>query len=394
MAVLHRVSRACALLRLIMACSRRLILCLWVALLMAPSPGADAQPASRGTFVGTVRDAETGAALPGAHVFIAASMLGTTTDSTGHFRLAGIPRGAHRVYVSMLGYASATIDTLVQNASIDTLAVRLQPTVLSAGEATVTAERDPKWHDRLEKFERLFIGTSARADQCTLQNPEVLSFETKWWGRFSAHAREPLIIDNRALGYRIRYHLKAFNASGGTVRWDGEPFFQPLTPRDSAEAARWAAERQTAYAGSLRHFLRALLARQTREEGFVVYRHPSDAFRPTSSRFRVSADRLLDPRPDPSLSAMNFFGRLEIIYRHEPETDRFLRWQGTYYERGPRSQTSYLELNEHPVTIDADGEIVEPYGATAYGYFAFERLADAVPSGYRPRTAAASHPPR
>lgn len=382
------------LLQPIMVCFRWLVLCLWVTLLIAPPTSANAQSASRGTFVGSVRDAETGAALPGAHVFIATSMLGTTTDSTGHFRLAGIPLGAHRLYVSMLGYESATIDTLVQDASIDTLAVRLHPTVLSAGEATVTAERDPKWHGRLEKFERLFIGTSTRADRCTLQNPEVLSFETKWWGRFSAHAREPLIIENRALGYRIRYHLEEFHASGGTVRWDGEPFFQSLTPNDSAEAARWAAERQTAYAGSLRHFLRTLLARQTREEGFVVYRHPSDAFRPTSSRFRVSADRLLDPLPDPSVSAMNFFGRLEIIYRDEPETDRFLHWQGTYYKRGPRFQTSYLELNEHPITIDADGEIVEPYGATAFGYFAFERLADAVPSGYRPRPATPAPPLR
>lgn len=363
---------------------RRLLLYIGVVLLTALSTAAHAQPLHKATFVGTVHDAETEAPLPGAHVFIAGSMMGTTTDSTGRFLLAGIPQGAHRLYVSMLGYESATLDTLVQTPSTDTLAIQLQPTVLSAGEVTVTAERDDEWYDRLQKFERLFIGTSARAEQCTLQNPEVLAFETKWWGRFSARARAPLIIENRALGYRIRYHLKEFNASGGTVRWDGEPFFQPLTPSDSAEAARWAEERQAAYAGSLRHFLRALLAHRTREEGFVVYRHPDEAFRPTSSRFRTRADRLLDPLPDPTLSAMNFFGRLEIIYRHERETDRFLRWQRTYHRRGPGPQTSYLELNEHPITIDADGEIVEPYGATAFGYFAFERLADAVPSGYRP----------
>jgi len=378
----------------VMVCSRRLVFCTWALALMALSTGVEAQPARRGAFVGAVRDAETGAPLPGAHVFIAASMLGTTTDSTGHFRLGGIPRGAHRLYVSMLGYESTAIDTLVQDASTDTLAIRLRPAVLSAGEVTVTAERDEKWYDRLEKFERLFIGTSTRADRCTLQNPEVLSFETKWWGRFSAHAREPLIIQNRALGYRIRYHLKEFTASGGTVRWDGEPFFQPLTPSDSAEAARWTEARQKAYAGSLRHFLRALLARRTREEGFVVYRHPSDAFRPTSSRFRVSADRLLDPLPDSALAEMNFFGRLEVIYQHEQETDRFLRWQGTYYQRGPRPQTSHLKLNEHPITIDADGEIVEPYGATAFGYFAFERLADAVPSGYHPPDTSLGRNPR
>jgi hypothetical protein len=285
----------------------------------------------------------------------------------------------------MLGYESTIIDTLVQTATTDTLAIRLPPTVLESEGVTVEAERDKAWYKRLQKFERLFIGTSAQADQCTLLNPEVLAFDTKWWGRFEAFARAPLVIENRALGYRIRYHLDEFRASGGTVRWDGEPFFEPLTPTDTAEAAAWTTNRRRAYAGSMRHFLRALRADRVREEGFIVYRHPNDAFRPTSDRrFLASAQRLLDPLPNDSLSALNFFGRLEIIYRHEQEDERFLRWQGTYHREGPGPQTSYIELNEHPVTVDASGEIVEPYGATVYGHFAFERLADAVPRGYRP----------
>jgi hypothetical protein len=294
----------------------------------------------------------------------------------------------------MLGYESAVIDTLVQVPTpTDTLTIALQPAVLSAGAVTVTAERDKKWRKRLKKFERLFIGTSERADACTLLNPEVLSFETKWWGRVAADAREPLVIENRALGYRIRYHLEEFSASGGTVRWDGEPFFQLLTPKDSAEAKRWAVRREQAYAGSLRHFLRALRADRLREEGFVIYRHPDDAFRPATRRFRASADRLLDSTPDSSLSELNFFGRLEIIYRHEQADHRFAQWQGRYHRSTGGPQRSYLELNEHPVTVDASGEIVEPYGATAYGHFAFERLADAVPSGYRPLPSPSSPSP-
>ena len=363
----------------------RLLLGIGIALLATSwIATANAQSPPRARFVGTVHDAETNTPLPGAHVFIAASMIGTTTDSTGRFQLDGIPRGAHRLYVSMLGYEPVTIDTLVQETTTDTLAIQLQPTVLESEGVTVEAERDEEWYERLQKFERLFIGTSNRADQCTLLNPEVLAFETKWWGRFEAMARAPLLIENRALGYRIRYHLDEFRASGGTVRWDGEPFFEPLTPRDSAEAATWTTNRRRAYAGSMRHFLRALRTDRVREEGFILYRHPNDAFRPTSSRFLTRASRLLDPLPNDSLSALNFFGRLEIIYRHEQEDERFLRWKGAYHRDAPGPQTSYLELNEHPVTVDASGEIVEPYGATVYGHFAFERLADAVPRGYRP----------
>jgi hypothetical protein len=352
--------------------------------LLVPSGGlaVHAQSSPQARLVGVVRDAETNAFLPGAHVFIAASMIGTTTDSTGRFDLREIPLGAHRLYVSMLGYEPAVLDTLLQSATTDTLAFELKPTVLSAGEVTVTAERDKDWYKRLQKFKRLFIGTSRRADECTLLNPEVLAFETRWWGRFKAFARAPLLIENRALGYRIRYHLDEFRASGGTVRWDGEPFFEPLTPADSAEAVAWATNRRKAYSGSMRHFLRALRSDRLREAGFTVYHHPNEAFRSTSSRFRVRARRLIKPAAEDSVSTLNFFGRLEIIYRHEQEDNRFLRWAGAYHRRASGLQTSHLELNEHPVTVDASGEIVEPYGATVYGHFAFERLADAVPREY------------
>jgi len=47
-------------------------------------------------------------------------------------------------------------------------------------------------------------------------------------------------------------------------------------------------------------------------------------------------------------------------------------------------QTSYLELNEHPITVDKVGEILEPYGTTQFGYFFFERLAMKTPREYRP----------
>ncbi len=55
-------------------------------------------------LTGTVVDAETGAPLDGANVFIAASTMGTATDAAGRFRIDRVPPGAHRLYVSMIGY--------------------------------------------------------------------------------------------------------------------------------------------------------------------------------------------------------------------------------------------------------------------------------------------------
>lgn len=217
-------------------------------------------------------------------------------------------------------------------------------------------------------------------------NPEVLRFETRWWGRFTAEALAPLEIENRALGYRITYYLDEFKHTGTRTRWDGEPLFSEMEPGDSLQAAYWEQNRREAFYGSLRHFLLALLQDSVREEGFVLYRLPRDVHGLSPrNRFRATARRLIRDGEEDYLYRLNFFGRLEIIYTRAEEDERYVRWASRHAYRAPAgSQTSYLELNEHPVTIDSGGEIVEPYGATRFGYFAFHRLADLTPREYRP----------
>ncbi len=370
--------------------ARRLGLVGWLlaGVMLGLTGSLGAQPSVTATLRGTVVDSTSGTPLPGAHVFVATSMIGTTTDGDGRFRLPGVPTGVQRLYASMLGYEPATVDTLVRAEQTLTLRLQLKPTVLEAEGVVVEAERDEKWRDRLATFERLFIGTSRNADHCTLMNPEVLRFEDGWLKPFRAEASAPLIIENHALGYRIRYFLKAFSAQGATVKWDGEPLFMPLVPKDSAEAAKWHRNRRDAYHGSLRHFLRALLHDRLDDAGFIVHRLPPvSGFRSVGRemKFPVSADDLLESVPDTSLWRLDVHGRLEIIYPEEQESEAFLRWQRRIHHDVPGPQTSFIELNEPHVTVDATGEIVEPYGATVFGYFAFERLADLTPQEYRPQ---------
>lgn len=362
-----------------------LLLVLFVGLVA--SPPVAAQSDREITITGSVLNAETGAPLSGAHVFISRSTIGTTTDEEGNFRLTGIPLGAQRLYVSMLGYKNEALDLHQQEERSLSVTFRLDPEVIQVDPISVTAERDEEWNERLRRFERLFIGESERADECTLLNPEVLRFETKWWGKFEASAEEPLIIENRALGYKLTYFLEEFEVRGDIVRWDGEPLFEPLTPEDSAEAHRWANNRLDAYRGSLRHFLQALLHDQVEEEQFDMYRLPrANAFRYTSRADRVptSRDRILKPGPD-STHLLNVRGRLEVIYRGDPESEAYLEWAQVNRRRTRDYQTSQIELNERPIHIDPYGKIVEPYGATLYRYFAFTlRMAELLPREYRP----------
>ncbi len=342
---------------------------------------------STGVIEGRVLDADTDAPLPRTHVFVPESMHGTVADSTGRFRLEGVRSGPKRLYVSRVGYETRSLQLRTPRDHPLVVTLRLDSKVLTSPPVTVSAERDEEWYERLNHFKRLFIGHSDSADKCRLVNPEVLRFDDKWWGRFEAWAEKPVIIENRALGYRVTYFLKEFEESGSVVRWDGEPLFEPLTPKDSAQAIRWRQNRLEVYRGSLRHFLRSLMDDRLDEEQFDLYRLPrASAFRYTAraNRFPTSRDRILEPGPD-STYLLDAHDRLEVVYHGEPESEAYLEW-ADLRRRTPRDhQTSQIELNEHPIHIDPSGEIIEPYGATLYQYFAFTaRMAERLPREYEP----------
>ena len=356
-------------------------------LLLALAAGAR-PAAAQTTLRGTVVDRETGGPLPGAHVFVAQSMVGTTTDADGRFVLRDLRPGAAHLVISMVGYASQKNTLLLTGSGTRTFRIRLTPVVVEVPEVTITGERDEEWYDRLDTFTRLFIGASPLAERCSLLNPQALRFEKKWWGKFTAEATEPLVIANRALGYRVTYHLKDFEKSGDVIRWDGEPLFEPLTPRDSAEARRWTANRRRVYRGSLRHFLTALIHDRLDAEQFSMRWLPrAGVYRSVhrADRHPISRDRILSPDAD-STWELRFSGRLEVTYRGEPEREGYLRWARQQRDRAPRPfQRSHISLDDPPVHVDAYGEIVEPYGATVYRYFSYElRLSGLLPREYTP----------
>lgn len=63
--------------------------------------------AQTGTISGTVRDAATGEALPGANVRVDGTHLGAATDIDGRFVIRDVPVGTYDVVASFAGYEIA-----------------------------------------------------------------------------------------------------------------------------------------------------------------------------------------------------------------------------------------------------------------------------------------------
>lgn len=350
---------------------------------LLPVGGAAGQSA----LTGSVTDAETGMPLRDAHVFIAVSMNGSVTDSDGRYRLDDVPLGTQRLYVSIVGYEPQALDVFIRESGEHTFDFELAPSVIELGEVEITGERDERWQRQLEKFVRLFIGETPNAADTEIVNPEVLDF-TDRMGRFTARAAETLVIENRALGYRIQYFLTEFEATSNRVRWDGEPLYEEMSPSSPEDAARWQKNRAEAFNGSFRHFMLAVLEGRVEDQGFQLYQRPiarqGIGIEPTpaNNRFPLDASELLQPGDDDQQRILAFHGFLEMVYTGELEDEAYLAWRG---ERGrSRYRTSMLLLEEGPTIVDLKGDVLDPYGVTQFGYLAFERVADDVPREYRP----------
>jgi hypothetical protein len=338
---------------------------------------------AQGIVVGRLIDTETKAPLRGAHIFLSGTKIGTQTDHTGRYALRDIPPGFYRLVVSSIGYGRKTYGLQMGPGDHKNIDLSLKQVVYEMNDLDVL--NDDKWRKHYEQFEELFLGFTEEAESMVILNPQVLRFDSNFWGRLNAKATAPLQIVNNALGYQIIYYLNEFKYTGRRTWWDGEPLFTEMTPSDSLQQAEWEANRRKAFYGSMRHFWLSLLDNRLDEEGFLLFNikesaHPgfSDTRRP------IEVDRLIEEGEKAFLHRVQYSGSLEIIYTREAEDIRYLDWARDL-GRGPiRSQVSWLELNDRFITVDADGEVVEPYGAIQLGYFGFQRLADLTPRDYRP----------
>lgn len=372
------------------------ILSVALLIVLSSSITARAQDAAVATLIGTVTD-EDRQPLPGVNVYIAGSQRGTITNASGQYRMENVPLGAHRLVASMIGFESREEDLHLRRVGEEKRTdFRIEEAVLELGRVTVESTEDTEWQRRFERFKRRFIGESPNAAETEIQNPTVLNFSESR-GELKAEAAEPLIVENHALGYRIRYDLTDFEARSDYNFFHGSPLYEEMEPRDRAEAERWLRNRAAAYAGSFRHALRSMIANRAEEEGFHLYLIPnqgpgrgsifgrSGRGSGGSSRFPTSPDEVLKSRNDGEQFDLEFHGVMQVIYVGEPEHVSYLESEwGPQRSRPDDVQTSEwrFPIAEVSARLDRFGEEIDPRSITVSGYMTFDRLADELPIEY------------
>jgi hypothetical protein len=225
--------------------------------------------AQNGIITGKVARADNKAPLSLANVFLSNTTSGTSTASDGTFTLVHLKPGQYTLVVSILGYEEYSTTVSVAQDPIN-LNIELLTKITELHEVIITTPAN--WKKNYDEFVKQFIGTDDNAKQCYVLNPHIVSLDYhKPQQELEAYTDEFLVVDNLALGYRIKFLVKEFTSSKltGITGYSGQRLFQAL-PGSKKQIEEWKKKREEAYYGSSMHFYRSLFTNRLDSNGFVL----------------------------------------------------------------------------------------------------------------------------
>ncbi|HEY0246455.1 MAG TPA: carboxypeptidase-like regulatory domain-containing protein, partial [Mucilaginibacter sp.] len=229
--------------------------------------------AQSGVITGKVVRMDNKSPVAGASVFLGNSSFGTATAPDGTFTLNGVRPGQYTLVVAVIGYQDHTQTILVGKDPIH-VNIELETKSIMLREVQISDNAKADWKRNYEQFKKEFIGNDENAKNCEVINPEVLNFTYyKTQKRLEAYADEFLIVENRSLGYRVKFLVRDFKSDhiSGIISYSGQRLFEDL-PGKEIQKKKWATNRDDAYYGSAMHFYRSLYKDRLNEDGFEMHR--------------------------------------------------------------------------------------------------------------------------
>ncbi|MCJ8210672.1 carboxypeptidase-like regulatory domain-containing protein [Mucilaginibacter sp. RS28] len=165
----------------------------------------------QGIITGRVIDKETQKPIANASVFLSNATIGDKTREDGTFRLIKIRPAQYDLVVSIIGY-----DTFSQTLNITDGETHLSDIILTPRNTVlneVVIRPDPNRVNNYQAFKQEFLGETEEAALCKIINPDAVDVSYDSDNRLlTASSQDFIEIENRALGYKVKYLLH--NLSG------------------------------------------------------------------------------------------------------------------------------------------------------------------------------------
>lgn len=336
---------------------------------------------------GKVIDKNTRQPLQGASVFAQNTTIGEASDSEGNFSIR-LPEGGYSLVTTYSGYETESMRINHSSSQNDSLVFELSPAEKALQEVTVAISTEVKdgWQKYGTFFMDNFIGQSKFAKQCVIKNPEVLHFYfSKKRNRLKVLAKEPLIVDNFALGYTLKFAIDSFTNYYDTKTnlFIGYPLFEEMQG-DPVQQKTWNENRAIAYKGSLLELMRSIYSRTLQEDGFelqfVVNNNGND--------FPIHLENLygaLNYKMDDSTRTVEFYpnqSEVAVIYK-KASPEKIYMSMDSSAKKDFQLSTIIFPKGE-PFYIEPNGYFYDQEDITTNGYLGFKKTGDMLPYDYEP----------
>lgn len=335
------------------------------------------------SILGKVIDSATGQPLAGASALLQNTTYGTISNADGNFFLR-LPNGGYELLVSYTGYEKFNQRISNSFATEDTMIIQLVKQDQSMSEVAVVSSNEVE--NGLERFGNFFsehfIGTSPNAEKTKIENPEVLRFfytKNNKRNRLKVTAREPLLVINDELGYRIRYQLDSFSYDyrSDISQYTGAAFFEEIDTTEEVKAT-YIKNRARTYLGSRLHFMRTLYDQTVQQEGFIVEQLEGSLNKPSAKLITDLYDSTIYSA-DSSLVEVGWNGRYRVSYKKVFPDKRFL--QQYKLPSNTKVQVTVIDADGGFI-IEENGYFYEQYDVVNAGYWAWKKLSELLPYDY------------
>jgi hypothetical protein len=300
---------------------------------------------------GTILDQKTHNKISFAYVYFNGTFVGTNSDKNGNFELDISKYSSMPLTISALGYYSVTMNIYSFKKPV---IINMKPKVFELNEVVVSGKAHYRERrENLKLFEDTFLGVTRNANDCEITNENDIIFKTDN-DTLKAFSVNPILIDNKALGYKVSYFLDEFNYNkkDKSFFFSGNIIFTEDLTTDKTKNLIFESRRKHAYLGSRMHFFRSLWENELDSSKFIV--------------------------KNPALENLTYSN----IVNEEDSLTKYLQYPedlGICYHTSLPS--TYVIFLESEVYFDKNGYF-DPSGISWQGEMARRRIADWLPYEY------------
>ena len=357
-------------------------------------------------ITGKVFNIDTREPVSDANVYIAYTLIGSSTNNFGRYTIENVDPGQYFLVVSHVGYKDSYIHFRISKGDRIKYNFYLLPKIYQAEPITVLGDSSD-WKKNLKRFLKEFLGTLKNSKITSIINEKILDFSLVADTLF-ASAPVPLVIINRSLGYKIEYSLYHFESTYNFVKYTGFPKITKIESDKPEIKDAWEVNRKNTYEGSLRHFLNViclnydLTAGKTGSVEFEIdfsdrtvegylQKYKNDDFAKISGFEVLSKSALqnntginpiiqlvntnhyLKPAENENEMYFMFDKYLEIRYKNPNKIRNIFK---------DKKQISWMSLEKDSVLIDKKGRYYETFSIKTSGFWGLERISDILPFEY------------